>query len=595
MNCREINVLMTFATFGLGVALAGTAHGQDALGRGDALDANTQVGSGGRNAPVRQEDFRLRNLIVTGDVAGGRGFRGSVGYAAEGDFRDSLGSDDLFQFRADSAFSSPDYIQMGLSNDRLRFGHDIGIAEFHRSFSSAQPQIGPRRIESDLIESRRRLDLIGQEAFSGQMLDASLQPTPLGVLARSQDELYVAYASPLQGLQLTPWQRDLSRIGLSNYDVARLQDDLAAGRDLSRLGRPFEGRFGELVLEDQLREGMIDAGRQEARITQGPFENILRQIAERNMVFRDEPLQESELRSLDERFAELRRGLIGESGSDEEDQMPDPLGGLRDRGDDDDERDSTDRQPDAAPGDGTVTDPTDPLSRGNDVLNRPRNRDAMGVDADQTAPFIPDGDEIDDLTRPELEAFAELLRHGQRIEDLSTEARDRFNELMKEAQASLRAGEYLQAERRFNRALRLVPNHPMASAGLINAQIGAGLYAVAGLNLRQTFARYPQMIDTRYEPSLFPARAEIDKAIDVIGDRMVRSDERPHQALLLAYIGRQIDDEQVMRRGLGELPSGDALATLVRAVWTGDSLEDVLRAPDAGRAPLPPAQSDPEK
>ena len=34
------------------------------------------------------------NLLITNNVLGGRGFRGSVGYTAAGDFRDVLGSEE---------------------------------------------------------------------------------------------------------------------------------------------------------------------------------------------------------------------------------------------------------------------------------------------------------------------------------------------------------------------------------------------------------------------------------------------------------------------------------------------------------------------
>ena len=78
--------------FGVLVALApaGAAFAQNALGSGDVLDANPAVGFGGRNLPTRLTDYRARNLLITGNVAAGRGFRGTVGYFAANDFRPSL-------------------------------------------------------------------------------------------------------------------------------------------------------------------------------------------------------------------------------------------------------------------------------------------------------------------------------------------------------------------------------------------------------------------------------------------------------------------------------------------------------------------------
>src|SRR6185503_5356216 len=73
----------------LGVALnlpSQRSEAQNALGSGNALDSNLNATSGRINAAQKVENFADRNLIVTGDVAGGRGFRGSVGYTASQDF-----------------------------------------------------------------------------------------------------------------------------------------------------------------------------------------------------------------------------------------------------------------------------------------------------------------------------------------------------------------------------------------------------------------------------------------------------------------------------------------------------------------------------
>ncbi|MEM1424462.1 MAG: hypothetical protein AAGH64_10725 [Planctomycetota bacterium] len=101
------HAIALLALSGLALGAVSRAHAQNALGDGTALDSNLRVGSGGRN-PVTQ-DFRrelaYRNAIVTGNVAGGRAFRGDVGYSAAYDFRGETGSDDLFEFQRDAFFS----------------------------------------------------------------------------------------------------------------------------------------------------------------------------------------------------------------------------------------------------------------------------------------------------------------------------------------------------------------------------------------------------------------------------------------------------------------------------------------------------------
>jgi hypothetical protein len=94
-------------------AWSAPAAAQYELGGGDVLDSNTATGFGNQNLPAQVQDFRSRNLLITGNVVAGRGFRGTVGYTGQYDFRGELGSDDLFFERANSAFSSPQYLAAG--------------------------------------------------------------------------------------------------------------------------------------------------------------------------------------------------------------------------------------------------------------------------------------------------------------------------------------------------------------------------------------------------------------------------------------------------------------------------------------------------
>ncbi|MCP4068001.1 MAG: hypothetical protein GY741_06940, partial [Phycisphaeraceae bacterium] len=100
--------------------------GRDALGSGDALDSNLEVGSGGRNgyspraAAFSYQAIQARNLVVTNNVAGGRGFRsdpaflGGVGYGAPRDVRGAVGGDATGGFERASSLGSLD----GLMSDR---------------------------------------------------------------------------------------------------------------------------------------------------------------------------------------------------------------------------------------------------------------------------------------------------------------------------------------------------------------------------------------------------------------------------------------------------------------------------------------------
>jgi len=137
-----------------------------AAGSGNILDANTQLGSGGANAGTIPVDFNARNLIVTGSVPGGRGFRGSVGYTADTDFRARTGSDDSFAFRAGSAFSNPSFSASAVARDRFLVAQGLGVFEFRRD--STPLSAANERAASEQTDSRLRLDRANAQMSFGR-------------------------------------------------------------------------------------------------------------------------------------------------------------------------------------------------------------------------------------------------------------------------------------------------------------------------------------------------------------------------------------------------------------------------------------------
>jgi hypothetical protein len=82
--------------------------------QGQALDASNRVGSGGSNGQVSDNRVGVSgNQIVTGNVTGGREFRGPLGYSDAREFRGSLGSDrsDAFVRDSNGARRSPTLLQ----------------------------------------------------------------------------------------------------------------------------------------------------------------------------------------------------------------------------------------------------------------------------------------------------------------------------------------------------------------------------------------------------------------------------------------------------------------------------------------------------
>ncbi len=180
-------------------------------------------------------------------------------------------------------------------------------------------------------------------------------------------------------------------------------------------------------------------------------------------------------------------------------------------------------------------------------------------------------EELDEATEDATDEIALILQHGQQIKQLTSEDQTRFNELMVLAQERFDNGEYFWAERRYDRALRFTPGHPMATAGLGHSRIGAGLYLSASLALQSLLSLQPEMIDVTYAKNLLPPRLDLVKAAVVLTSRLDEERDGGTYAFLLAYIGHQLGDREMVERGLSVFEEredkSDPLVRLLKRIW----------------------------
>ncbi len=189
---------------GLAAATATPAVGQEALGGGDALDANLNI-RGRRNLPTVPIDFAARNLLITNSAAGGRGFRGSVGYTGSDDFRGQVGSNDLFRFRRGAAFSSLDFVNAQSTQQRLRYGEALGmIIEYRREASGATPRNLGLRQERLVFDTELQLD-----RMRTSVSDLAVQPQTIGFGYDTEGRPGLIQASSLRGVRLVSSQQQV--------------------------------------------------------------------------------------------------------------------------------------------------------------------------------------------------------------------------------------------------------------------------------------------------------------------------------------------------------------------------------------------------
>jgi thioredoxin-like negative regulator of GroEL len=151
---------------------------------------------------------------------------------------------------------------------------------------------------------------------------------------------------------------------------------------------------------------------------------------------------------------------------------------------------------------------------------------------------------------------------------------DRFAEQMRQGQTALAERRYFDAEEQFSRALVSRPGDAAAMGGRINAQIGAGMYRSAAVNLRQLIAEHPEVAGVQYQGPALPALDRMTAVSAALRENLELGRLPTESALLLAYVGHQLGDAAMAAEGLDayarEAGSEEAaLVSFLRAVWLG--------------------------
>lgn len=580
------------------ILLAAVLGLADAAAAQNALDHNLQRGPGASriNPAAPKTDYRARNEDVTGTLAGGRSFRGNVGYRASGDFAGQVGADSLQRSLSFSAYSDPSLFNSPLRNEQFRMADGLGIYQYRRQYS-AMPLYTSVDQVGGLVEQQIRLDRSAAAIMTGNLYSTAVGQTQLGLVRDAERGAAMISASPLRGVRATPLEDPLFDANLSPFDRARVVEEARRGAlDPTLVGTPFRSPLAarseaeaERPLPEGMRGGRDDRGPISGAVEAGRFEpsepgrdlgyeriveRIFDQYADRDDV---ELTADGEvMNDLRDRLEELRRNLRGELDGDfdvlgeslEEFVRPDPMlpGEMID------------------PTQAIEGDTTSPETGSGTSVRLPGGTAPLpGL---PTLPGRPpeDPNDVDPTLEvpPErllsIEEMAEVLRHGRLVERLTEGERTRVQELIEEGQRLISEGEYFRSERRFESALRIQADHPMASAGIASAQLGAGLYLSAGLTLRNLFTDYPEMIDTRYAADLLPPRDRLEQVAATARARIALDRDLGGYGLVLGFIGHQIDDDSMVAEGVASMRldrTTEKLAELVEAIWLGESDEDV--------------------
>ncbi len=528
------------------------------MGSGNALDRNNQVGSGGSNNASTPVDYNARNLVVTNSVPGGRGFRGSVGYTADTDFRAPTGSDALYRFRADSAMSNPAFVGSAFAKDRFQIAQGLGVFEFRRATTplSVSEQLNAGR----LPDSRVRLDRANAQMAFGRMNWDLGEDRVIAKGEAANGDAIRYIVSPLRGLQAESLVDPIVRSGLGVYEQARARADMRSGLTtaddyLKSMGANYGGA---MRIEGQVPSKPLgeDLRVQNARMMPKTYFDLVEDLEKRA----------AEKTGAKGGGLEAVREQIGEFGTK-------PTAGEAAQPGRPGERTPGERTPgERTPGERTPGEQAPKENVPGTESPRPAN---PTVGDGLKVPAGSEGDRAKELEEERgkllpVPDMAEILRHGRKFSQLGTDEKRRVDELVRQGEDALRAGEYFQAERRFQQAQTIASDNPLVEVGVAHAQLGAGLYLSAGLTLRNLFTANPELIDATYDAKLLPTGERLGEAVRLMRERINRGDDAPGYGLVLAYIGHQTGDRAMVEEGLAAIMGNaqhDAQRELLKGVW----------------------------
>lgn len=516
-----------------------------------ALDAGLQVGSK-TNAAAKQEDFRSRNLVVTGDVAAGRGFRGSVGYTAEGDFRGATGGDTNVDFRRNSALSNPALATGSVgAGASFSIGRDsVSSLEYRRDFVG--PGASGAAATGDSRDTyRQRLDRLSTRLSSSEMRALEGESTPMArYQGREESDQGVLSVSEVRGVKRERDRDNITSERLSLYEAARLRADLRSGMlrmdaVRARSTNPFvtespSDAVTTSAVRDLPKPSRGDAASRPADTSGTQYDRIIREIeenwrkrGERPEASEADAAQSTELQ-VGAAYERLRRDL-GHGAPPAEEPSLDVEKGIRVK---------------------SSTTPT------------PTQVDLSGA-------------------KLSLDDYALLLKHGQRLDAFGDGGNDRINELLAQGQRAMREGNSFVAEKRFEVALLMKPHDPRVQAGLLHCQISANLAGSAAITLRSMLAKHPEMMDVQYGAQALPPRDRIDRAMATVKERLALGRKPVDDGLLLAYLGHLVGDADAMRTGLAEVKGSlenDTLRQLLERLWLSPDAKPAVEpaAPTTG-------------
>jgi hypothetical protein len=508
------------------LAIAAGASGQARVDTGNALDASNRVGSGGfnqRSANIPQNI--LNNAVVTGNITGGREFRGNLGYGPSRAFRGTLAGSGTDRFVATSAGVTAGNFLSNAQTVRPFIGQSEGInppAGFAQLGSSGGfvPKPVETRIDSDL-----RLGSVYESTAASPRYGFVL-PGQIDTTGGNQS---VISASPLYGIRPLNTGSEADVKFLQQYTDVFGTDTRSRNFNEAQLQR-MRDELTEVEKNATAVPGQLDDAANNAplndqadsRVASDPMksDSTTGQQVTNKVVLSRQQQQSEQFRAMTARLEKFNE-------FSKTDQTTKAMREYNEQARLKQELETPTTPPGTTPGGQTTPGGTPGAAPGS----------TPGTTPGGTAPG---------LTVPGTDAGAGTLLTGPtrnrkvelpKIDSLATGIKAKsLSDLMAEAEDLMGKGKFQSSLDKWDMAQRVAPDQPEVLLGRATAELGAASYANAETHLRQAFTGAPALMMARYDLRKFLGDERLTFLVKDL--REIASNERTsaRPLVLLAFI-----------------------------------------------------------
>lgn len=572
---RASSILAASAVFALAAtsALAQVRHQNN----GRAMDANTRVGSGGFNDRREHRDAVSGNNIVTGNVTGGREFRGSAGYYDEREFRGETAGESSDRFVRGSAGvpvrgapSNPMLNPQPFYGESRAVRPPEGFREQGNTggYTPAPAQTrapGDWRLGAVYDQPQERDRVMGDPGANGQLMlngpvDANGNPT-------------VITASPLFGVRRITGEGaagapstdprmgsgSLDRLGLRSADVSRMREELQATSD-----QPQPEQSGQGAIQDLNQQQQPLSQPMQATLHGGPVAGKVRvEQSDRQRLLVPSSEQSTQ-------YAELNRRYQSQVASNP--AVSDEAAARAFQEQLRKKQQATQDQKGLA-----IVPPTE------------RAAPAEQGEAQQPEPE-PAPEPQQQAQHHQPPKVAGQLQPPMRITSLADGVKAQgLADLLRSAEQAMRVGKFADALDRYDAAVQVAPNNPLVMLGRAHAELGAGYFARAEASLTRAIERDPALLMGQYDLGAMMGAARVETVMNDLKKISTDEQKEARPTLLLAYIAHNGGNVQRAQELLNETNarSGGAhkTADTMRRIWQLSGPSGATRDKDRLQAP----------